>query len=283
MNLLKDRTMQMPDKIPGLTPFYALLGITDLTVETLRDLGAKDDAEGEAKKGATGDVMCVVKGAAAVPALALSQTRTVFDRGQVEYADLAKRGEKLIEGLRPTAERMIKDGEAVVEEELARTEKVAKRLLHQAEETVARGRSLATSAATDAQKRAETTLRSMRAEAEHVVDAVTHPGRVASPKAVDGVSSAAKGVLRRRRMTGSDTAVASAKAKDRPTATAGGSVEAASTADTTRKAAARKAPARKAAPRKTAARKRTTVPSAAVAPPATPEVKDAPAETPEQD
>ncbi len=138
------------------TPFYAMVGMSDLAIAKLREMGSKaasdaskaaNEAEktmGELPARANSDVQKVVDGAKQVPSLALNQTLEMIAKAQEDYADLAARGH-----------RVIKKGRA--------NQPSPRELLQQAEDTLDKGREVT-------MKRAEKTLEMGRDTAEKYRD-----------------------------------------------------------------------------------------------------------------
>lgn len=145
-----------------LAPAYALLGATELTVETLRALGAEGESEEKEtprRRGLaslTGEVADVARGVRKVPAYAMGELL----KG---YEQLTERGQRTVTGAIPTIGRARETGEARVRAEDARARREARRLARQAGAVVDRGRSVVTGAADDATR-----------AASKVVEAVTH-------------------------------------------------------------------------------------------------------------
>ncbi|WP_168582347.1 hypothetical protein [Gephyromycinifex aptenodytis] len=145
---------------PRLAPFYAAVGVTDRAVEALRDLGAKD---ADPSNSPVADLANVVRGVVAVPSLAVNGARSLLDVGQAQYEEFTKHGQKTVREVVSPARLLGGRGSGPVDAETAKKERAARRLARQAGTTVTR---------------ASTTLRSVREEAENVVDAVTHPGPI---------------------------------------------------------------------------------------------------------
>lgn len=169
-----------PKKPTVLTPVYALVGATEMTANALRELGsAKDEGAGTpSTREATpvlsrlrGDVVDIARGTTRVPGLAFGEVRS-------RYAEFTERGQKTVSGVVPIARKARDEGDAAVRAEEAKARREARRLARQAGATVSRGRDLAGQAVGEAGRTAERTLEVVRTEANHVVDAVSHPGRI---------------------------------------------------------------------------------------------------------
>jgi hypothetical protein len=143
------------------TPMYAAVGVTDLAVETMRDLrvraaAVRFDLDVSALQDkAVKRVEKVAVQAQQLPALAKSQTFEAAGKAQETYSVLAVRGEKLVKRVR--------------------NQKATKDLVAQAGSTLSLGKGAVTTvrkAAVDTQRAAKATLTTGRREAGAVVEAV---------------------------------------------------------------------------------------------------------------
>jgi hypothetical protein len=197
-----------------ITPMYAAVGITDLAVETVRDLRVRAASVRLADVTAIQDkavkrVEKVSVQAQQLPVLAMNQTLEAAEKAQETYAGLAKRGQKLVKRVR--------------------NQKSTKDLFAQAGSTVSLGKGAVTTvrkAATDTQRAAKATLTTGRREAGSVVDAVT-----SSAKGVKGEAKTATRTVRK-------SAVASKTSAKRTATTAKKSVASVQRATTTTAASA---------------------------------------------
>jgi len=155
-----------------LEPAYALLGATELTVDTLRSLGSTDTGAEENRRGLAalrGEVADVARGARKAPGLAMSELL----KG---YAQLAERGQHTVTEAIPAINRARATGEAHLHAEEARARREARRLARQAGVAVGRGRNAVTGAADDATRVASKVADDATRAAGKVVEAVTHAG-----------------------------------------------------------------------------------------------------------
>ena len=151
------------------TPVFAVVGLTDLAVEKVRDarvraaaVGAvltsdlKADLKPSALQGkAQATAFGVAEQAQELPALALNRSLEFAGKAQESYVSVAARGEKLVERVR--------------------TQKATKDLIAQAGTTVALGKGAVTTvrkSATGIQRSAKATLTTGRKEAASVADVV---------------------------------------------------------------------------------------------------------------
>jgi heparin binding hemagglutinin HbhA len=157
MTLVKDIRKTVTDT----TPVFAVVGVTDLAVERLRDARIRaaavrhDFHVSALQDKAVKRIEKVTEQAQQIPADVRSQTAEAADKAQQTYADLAVRGHKLVTRLR--------------------NQKSTQDLFAQAESTVTLGKGAVTTvrkAAADTQRAAKATLTTGRHEVEVVRDAV---------------------------------------------------------------------------------------------------------------
>ncbi|HEX7535605.1 MAG TPA: hypothetical protein VF391_01200 [Dermatophilaceae bacterium] len=157
MTLVKDIRKTVTDT----TPVFAVVGVTDLAVERLRDARARaavvrhDFTLSALQDKAVQRFEKVTEQAQQIPADVRTQTVEAADKAQHTYAELAVRGHSLVKRLR--------------------TQKSTQDLLAQAGSTVSLGKGAVTTvrkAASDTQRAAKATLTTGRHEAEVVRDAV---------------------------------------------------------------------------------------------------------------
>jgi len=161
MTVVKDIRKTVTDN----NPVFAVVGVTDLAVERLReartrattraasvhlDLGVTAMQDRAVKR-----FEKVTEQAQQIPAQVREQTAEAADKAQHTYTELAVRGEKLVRRLR--------------------NQKATKDLIAQADNTVALGKGAVTTvrkAAVDTRRAAKATLTTGRKEAEVVLEAV---------------------------------------------------------------------------------------------------------------
>jgi tartrate dehydratase beta subunit/fumarate hydratase class I family protein len=157
MTLVKDIRKTVTDT----TPVFAVVGVTDLAVERLRDARVRaaavrhDFTVTALQDKAVKRIEKVTEQAQQIPADVRSQTAEAADKAQHTYAELAVRGHKLVTRLR--------------------TQKSTQDLLAQAGSTVSLGKGAVTTvrkAAAETQRAAKSTLTTGRKEAEVVLEAV---------------------------------------------------------------------------------------------------------------
>ena len=190
MTLVKDIRKTVTDT----TPVYAVVGVTDLAVETLRDARTRAAA---ARHELSVSVMQakavkrfekVSEQAQQIPTQVRDQTTEVAGKAKETYAELAVRGEKLVKRIR--------------------NQKSTKDLLAQAGSTVALGRGAVTTvrkAAHDTQHAAKVTLTTGRREAGSVAasvqDDIKATGRTANKAAATTLASAEETVTAAKKST----------------------------------------------------------------------------------
>lgn len=274
-----------------LKPFYAVLGVSDLAVEKLVELGqkaAKDAEHGvddlqlradELQHRANRDVAKALKGAKQLPHEAVSQAKGAVAKGRRQYSALARRGKELnlpgqaangAQGLVNLAGRSRTEAEQavgksrhqashLVEQGFQQASSVVEAGRQQAEHVMDQGRHEAERRLAEGRRVADRTRRAAAQQADkvvdqatHVVEAVTHAGRRPVPAARWVAAEARKPIARRRRSPGSAGTSGAVPTETRPVMTAG--VDAGATTPTAKVPAAKKATAKKAATKKAAAK-----------------------------
>ena len=192
------------------TPVFAVVGLTDLAVEKVRDarvrattvgLELTNDLKADLNPAAIqtkaqARVSGVAEQAQELPALALNRSLELAGKAQESYETVAARGEKLVKRVR--------------------TQKATQDLIAQAETTVALGKGAVTTvrkSANEIQRSAKATLTTGRKEAATVADAVA--GSVAAETAE--VATAAKASAKRTSTTAKKSATATKTATKRAT------------------------------------------------------------------
>jgi len=196
--------------VTDVTPVYAAVGATDLVVEKVRDASVRaasirvDVTELPAK--AVKPIKKVAGQAQHIPAQVRTQTVEVAGKAKQTYADLAVRGEKLVNRLR--------------------NQKATKNLFAQAGNTVSLGKGAVTTvrnAALDTQRAAMSTLATGRREAGSVASSVQEDvkatGRTVTKAAASTLTSAKATVTSAKKGTASaERATKSVAANARKTA-----------------------------------------------------------------
>lgn len=235
MSLKKDLQESLKDP----RPLYAVVGATDLVVEKLRDAGSKAAHDAPHLKDiedkAVSDATKVVRGVRRVPSIALNQTLDALVRAHEQYEDLAERGSKVVkdtrspstlvqgaeERTRELADKagdLTKKAEKVVDEYKEKAEKVVDEYKdkagdltkkaekytgdwgHKADDAAHKANERAHKVAEDARTRARDVLKTVRTEADHLKDVVTHPTQRGTSSAKTQVAKAPKPTPRRRRV-----------------------------------------------------------------------------------
>jgi heparin binding hemagglutinin HbhA len=171
------------------TPVFAVVGLTDLAVEKVRDARVRATTVGAAltsdlkadltpaaiQTRAQASVLGAAEQAQELPALALNRSLELAGKAQESYETVAARGEKLVKRVR--------------------TQKATKDLIAQAETTVALGKGAVTTvrrSANDIQRSAKATLTTGRKEAATVADAVASSVAVETTEVGAAVQESAK-------------------------------------------------------------------------------------------
>ncbi|KQU67443.1 hypothetical protein [Phycicoccus sp. Root101] len=214
------------------TPVFAVVGLTDLAVEKVRDarvrattvgLELTNDLKADLNPAAIqtkaqARVSGVAEQAQELPALALNRSLELAGKAQESYETVAARGEKLVKRVR--------------------TQKATKDLIAQAETTVALGKGAVTTvrkSANELQRSAKATLTTGRKEAATVADAVASSVAVETTE----VATAAKESAKRTRTAAKRTSTTAKKsATATKTATKRATTGARKTASTAKKATA---------------------------------------------
>jgi hypothetical protein len=205
------------------TPVFAVVGLTDLAVEKVRDARLKatavridlDPATLQSK--AQARVTEAAEQAQELPALALNRGLEIAGKAQETYETVAARGEKLVKRVR--------------------TQKSTKDLLAQAEATFALGKGAVTTvrkSATEIQRSAKATLTTGRKEAAVAADAIADSIVVEATEAGTAVKQSATRTRTAAKRTATTTKKAAAKSTS---ATKGATTSAKKTATATQKAA----------------------------------------------
>lgn len=170
--------------VTDTTPVYAVVGLTDLAVEKVREarlrartVGAELDPTALQARAQARAAVAVEQGKE-LPALALNRGLVLAGKAQEEYETVVARGEKLVKRVR--------------------TQKSTRDLLAQAEATFALGKGAVTTvrrSATDIQRSAKATLTTGRREAASTVDAVAES---VSAEATTATTTAKKSAARTR-------------------------------------------------------------------------------------
>ena len=181
------RVADIRKTVTDTTPVYAVVGLTDLAVEKVREARLKARTVGAELDPATLQARAQAPAAEAVeqgrelPALALNRTLVLAGKAQEEYETVVARGEKLVKRVR--------------------TQKPTQDLLAQAEATFALGKGAVTTvrrSATDIQRSAKATLTTGRREAVATADVVAES---VSTEATQAATTAKQSAKRTRTLT----------------------------------------------------------------------------------
>ena len=210
------------------TPVFAVVGLTDLAVEKVRDARVRATTVGveltndlkpsTLQTKAQARVFGAAEQAQELPALALNRSLELAGKAQESYESVAARGEELVKRVR--------------------TQKATKDLIAQAETTVALGKGAVTTvrkSANEIQRSAKATLTTGRKEATTVADAVASSVAVETAE----VATAAKASAKRTRTAAKRTSTTTKKsATATKSATKRATTGARKTATTAKKATA---------------------------------------------
>lgn len=212
------------------TPVFAVVGLTDLAVEMVREARVRATTAGAEltsdlradlnpvaiQNKAQARVLGVAEQAQELPALALNRSLELAGKAQESYESVAARGEKLVKRVR--------------------TQKATKDLIAQAETTVALGKGAVTTvrkSANEIQRSAKATLTTGRKEAATVTGAVASSVAVETSEVGTAVKESAKRTRTAAKRTSTTTKNSAAATK---TATKRASTGARKTATTAKKA-----------------------------------------------
>jgi hypothetical protein len=204
------------------TPVFAVVGLTDLAVEKVRDARVKatavrvDLAPASLQSKAQARVTEAAEQAQELPALALNRGLEIAGKAQETYETVAARGEKLVKRVR--------------------TQKSTKDLLAQAEATLSLGKGAVTTvrkSAAEIQRSAKGTLTTGRKQAVVAADVIADSVVVEAAEASTAVKQSATRTRTAAKRTATTTKKSAAATKS---ATKGATTSAKKTATATRKA-----------------------------------------------
>jgi hypothetical protein len=208
--------------VTDTTPVFAVVGLTDLAVEKVRDARVKatavrvDLAPASLQSKAQARVTEAAEQAQELPALALNRGLEIAGKAQETYETVAARGEKLVKRVR--------------------TQKSTKDLLAQAEATFSLGKGAVTTvrkSATDIQRSAKATLTTGRKQAAVAADVIADSVVEEAAEATTAVKQSATATRTAAKRTATTTKKSAAASKS---AAKGATTSAKKTATATKKA-----------------------------------------------
>jgi heparin binding hemagglutinin HbhA len=208
--------------VTDTTPVFAVVGLTDLAVEKVRDARVKatavrvDFAPASLQSKAQARVTEAAEQAQELPALALNRGLEIAGKAQETYETVAARGEKLVKRVR--------------------TQKSTKDLLAQAEATFSLGKGAVTTvrkSATDIQRSAKATLTTGRKQAVVAADVIADSVVEEAAEASTAVKQSATRTRTAAKRTATTTKKSAAASKS---AAKGATTSAKKTATATKKA-----------------------------------------------
>ena len=208
--------------VTDTTPVFAVVGLTDIAVEKVRDARVKatavrvDLAPASLQSKAQARVTEAAEQAQELPALALNRGLEIAGKAQETYETVAARGEKLVKRVR--------------------TQKSTKDLLAQAEATFSLGKGAVTTvrkSATDIQRSAKATLTTGRKQAVVAADVIADSVVEEAAEATTAVKQSATRTRTAAKRTATTTKKSAAASKS---AAKGATTSAKKTAAATKKA-----------------------------------------------
>jgi hypothetical protein len=208
--------------VTDTTPVFAVVGLTDIAVEKVRDARVKatavrvDLAPAALQSKAQARVTEAAEQAQELPALALNRGLEIAGKAQETYETVAARGEKLVKRVR--------------------TQKSTKDLLAQAEATFSLGKGAVTTvrkSATDIQRSAKATLTTGRKQAAVAADVIADSVVEEAAEATTAVKQSATRTRTAAKRTATTTKKSAAASKS---AAKGATTSAKKTATATKKA-----------------------------------------------
>ena len=196
------RVADIRKTVTDTTPVYAVVGLTDLAVEKVREARLKARTVGAELDPSALQARAQARAAEAVeqgrelPALALNRTLVLAGKAQEEYETVVARGEKLVKRVR--------------------TQKPTQDLLAQAEATFALGKGAVTTvrrSATDIQRSAKATLTTGRREAVATADVVAESVSTEATQAATTAKQSAKRTRTAAKRTATTTKKSAATTK----------------------------------------------------------------------